>query len=168
MIEKTRKNFNLKQNRLKLAIINLAEYNIHMHEIKVQNVFLCTNPEKVPSVSEANRHFMWISKQFNHFLVIKQIGSGFNILRISFCLHLWALASFNTFAAMTNICLKSRFLDFSRVCTSRHFSVGDRIPKDNMFQIEKSLRIPKRSDTFSYNKNWGTDGVPKFWKFWVK
>ena len=50
----------LKQNRFKLAIINLAEYNIHMHEIKVQNVFLCTNPEKVPSVSEANRHFMWI------------------------------------------------------------------------------------------------------------
>ena len=87
MIEKTRKNFNLKQNRVKLAIINLAEYNIHMHEIKEQNFFLCTNPEKVPSMSEANRQFLWMSKPVNHFLVIKQIGSGFNILRISFCLH---------------------------------------------------------------------------------
>ena len=39
MIEKTRENFDLKQNRVKLTIINLAEYNIHMHEIKEQNVF---------------------------------------------------------------------------------------------------------------------------------
>ena len=55
MIEKTRKNFYLKQNRVKLAIINLAEYDIHMHEIVEQNFFPFTNPEKVPSVSEASR-----------------------------------------------------------------------------------------------------------------
>ena len=77
--------------------------------MRLRNIFfLCTNPEKVRSVSEANRHFMWISQQVNHFLVIKQIGSGFNILRISFCLHPWSLAPFNTFAAMKFIYVQNR------------------------------------------------------------
>ena len=55
-----------------------------MHEVKEQNFFLCTNQEKVPYGSEGNRHFLWMSKPVNHPLVIKQIESGFNILRISF------------------------------------------------------------------------------------
>ena len=38
---------NLKQDMAKLAIINWAEYNIHMHEVMEQRLFLCTNPEIV-------------------------------------------------------------------------------------------------------------------------
>ena len=87
-IEKTRKNFNLKQNRVKLVIINKAEYDIQMHQAKEQNFFLFTNQEKVPSVSEGKRHFLWLCKPVNHLWVVKQIGSGLNILRISFYLHL--------------------------------------------------------------------------------
>ena len=87
IFQKTRKELNLKQDMAKLAIINWAEYNIHMHEVMEQRLFLCTDPEKVPSVSDANRHFLWISKQVNQFWVLKQIGGDFKIINISFRLH---------------------------------------------------------------------------------
>ena len=42
----------------------------------------------------------------------------------------------NTFTAMTYICPKSKFSDFSHVCSSGHFSVEDRI--SNKLGFEKS------------------------------
>ena len=60
------------------------------------------------------------------------------------------------------------FLDFSRVCSFGNFSVGDRPSELGTLYIEKSLTVPKRSDTFSYDKYRESYGVTKFWRFWGK